>query len=985
MAATITKLTKPLHPRALDTSGNNNHGTAYTGQALEFDGVGDYITMPLTFMNGATAVSISLWFNTTESNSGMIAKYASSSIYAWWINVEGGKLTANINANRSATSDLTSTIDVNDGNWHYATLTWSYSSGLASLYLDGVLIDTDANTNETDLRNGSLNNTIGFQGYISGGTLYEQGAGLHQGLLSNVQIWDTVLTASDVAYAYLNPEKLALDNSGTSLTYSNLKLWYPMNDSTRGTQINVMDGANTGLGDEIITSDMSWNLTSTGANWSQNGTAFTSDGSATGRIYTAGAGSIVVGNTYKISYDITSYTSGAVRVELGTSGDAGAESNSGIGSYSTYFTAKTNTNIYINQGGLAFVGTFDNLSILPVNAKNHGTSSFYGDELAVNGDMETFPTLHATNDDTFTDETVDGNQNITFTQDATGNHRNGSKSGRITLNDASGYITYNKTDYIVGRTYRASIWFKKPASKVITALQLFADDSIRGEDGTDGAAITPSNIYQEAYVEFVATATTMMINIKATGSSGDFGFADDFSIKEVGIATGWTEADAQTTIPQLGFQSFNQLGWLDGVSGYVSISDDAAITPTTDGFTVSAWVFAMPNSNASMPIVLKGTDEGDMEYVLYTHTNAKPIFRIGKDGVDGNYDGRISTGSALTSGKWHHVVGTWDGTENNNGGIYIYVNGVLQATNGNSNGTQALVDGSDPLLIGKGVIGSDTVFAEGVITEVSLWNTQLTLTQVQELYNDGEALDATLHSSAANLSGYWRNRGTGTWTDLSTNSNNGTPANVSEYLILPEGNNSRDTQGFLMNRTSTSGVQHTGAIAGSYTRFGHGTNLLSTPVSNASVECWFRSFGGTGASESYATFFGSRASSNILLCRNALAGTVSGMYYLTSGGNQNNLDSTTNCFDDEWHHIAFTFDSGVGKLYIDGSLEDTQDDTGDTIRMGSDTYYMETGADSVQGSRSFSGDVDDIGVYSTTLTATQVARNYKAGKARHRN
>jgi len=188
-----------------------------------------------------------------------------------------------------------------------------------------------------------------------------------------------------------------------------------------------------------------------------------------------------------------------------------------------------------------------------------------------------------------------------------------------------------------------------------------------------------------------------------------------------------------------------------------------------------------------------------------------------------------------------------------------------------------------------------------------------------------------------------------------------------------------------MNRTSTSGVQHTGAIAGSYTRFGHGTQLLSTPVSNASVECWFRSFGGTGASEGYATFFGSRASNNILLCRNGTAGTVSGLYYLTSGGNQNNLDSTTDCFDDEWHHIAFTFDSGVGKLYIDGSLEDTQDDTGDTIRMSSDTYYMETGADSVQGSRSFSGDVDDIAVYSTTLTVNQIARNYKAGKRRHKN
>ena len=33
MAATITQNSKPLRPRALDTSGNSNHGTAYTGHS----------------------------------------------------------------------------------------------------------------------------------------------------------------------------------------------------------------------------------------------------------------------------------------------------------------------------------------------------------------------------------------------------------------------------------------------------------------------------------------------------------------------------------------------------------------------------------------------------------------------------------------------------------------------------------------------------------------------------------------------------------------------------------------------------------------------------------------------------------------------------------------------------------------------------------------------------------------------------------------
>jgi len=39
MAATIQTIQKPTRARALDTSGNNNHGQIYSGRALELDGV----------------------------------------------------------------------------------------------------------------------------------------------------------------------------------------------------------------------------------------------------------------------------------------------------------------------------------------------------------------------------------------------------------------------------------------------------------------------------------------------------------------------------------------------------------------------------------------------------------------------------------------------------------------------------------------------------------------------------------------------------------------------------------------------------------------------------------------------------------------------------------------------------------------------------------------------------------------------------------
>jgi len=966
MPATIQTTSKPLHPRALDTSGNNNHGTAYTGQALEFDGVGDYISADVLDIDIATENwTIACWINITAyaSNSSYInvwgnAKDSSNriGIQAYDQDSDSPKL-AFATYNGSSYVSTASDVELDKDTWYYIVATCA--SNTLKLYINGTLQSGSAVAV-------SLSNTVKcvVGGLASGGNVFN-------GKISNFQAWNALWSASDVSYAYLNPEKLVLDNPLKSipmLTYSDLKLWYPMQDGYRGQQSFLTDGANTGLGDEIITSDMSWNLTSTGANWSQDGTAFTSDGSATGRIYTAGAGSIVVGKTYKILYDITAYTSGAVRVELGTSGDAGAESNSGIGSYSTYFTAKTNTNIYINQGGLAFVGTFDNLSILPINDKNHGTSTFHGDEILSNTGFETLKSGESGNTvgtvtDLFDNWTVALGGSSTVEADTDVSPQAGTYACKMTYDGGQSYV-YQDATVVSGRNYTLTFYVRGDGSK---------SGHIRVHKTTGGDYIAEADIGQTAAswaqktYTFTADANGDVRIRLLTDTAASSVWFDEVSFKETGFATGWTDADAQPTIPQLGFQSYNQLGMLNGIDSKVVVSNNSALDVGTGDFSISLWV------NAT-------SDSGVQKIFDRNHATGYTMY-ISSGNLKVGLHGSLTTiSNNIADSKWHHLVSSYD----RSGNLNVYKNSVLIATIDISSDTEDL-DNSNSLAFGQSSAGTAYPF-EGTLTEISLWKAEaLTAAKVQELYNDGEALDALTHSSVANLSGYWRNRGAGTWTDLSTNSNNGTATSVTEQLILPKGQNGRDTQGFLMNRTSTSGVQHTGAIAGSYTRFGHGTQLLSTPVSNASVECWFRSFGGTGASEGYATFFGSRASNNILLCRNGTAGTVSGLYYLTSGGNQNNLDSTTDCFDDEWHHIAFTFDSGVGKLYIDGSLEDTQDDTGDTIRMSSDTYYMETGADSVQGSRSFSGDVDDIAVYSTTLTVNQIARNYKAGKRRHKN
>ena len=48
MATTIQTIELPKKARALDTSGNNNHGQIYSGRGLEFDGVSDCLAFTQT-------------------------------------------------------------------------------------------------------------------------------------------------------------------------------------------------------------------------------------------------------------------------------------------------------------------------------------------------------------------------------------------------------------------------------------------------------------------------------------------------------------------------------------------------------------------------------------------------------------------------------------------------------------------------------------------------------------------------------------------------------------------------------------------------------------------------------------------------------------------------------------------------------------------------------------------------------------------------
>ncbi len=77
--------------------------------------------------------------------------------------------------------------------------------------------------------------------------------------------------------------------------------------------------------------------------------------------------------------------------------------------------------------------------------------------------------------------------------------------------------------------------------------------------------------------------------------------------------------------------------------------------------------------------------------------------------------------------------------------------------------------------------------------------------------------------------------------------------------------------------------------------------------------------------------------------------------------------------ENEWHHIAATYDSGTNmvSLYIDGYLEDS-DDTLDPIEAPSDSHFLIGAAHHIKRQQKMRGSVDEVRVWNVALSADQI-------------
>ena len=99
------------------------------------------------------------------------------------------------------------------------------------------------------------------------------------------------------------------------------------------------------------------------------------------------------------------------------------------------------------------------------------------------------------------------------------------------------------------------------------------------------------------------------------------------------------------------------------------------------------------------------------------------------------------------------------------------------------------------------------------------------------------------------------------------------------------------------------------------------------------------------------------------------SGDSKAYWYIFISGSQKETISTTNLVVGEWAHICGTYDGSNQKLYINGTLEDDDAETGS---LDNDDVSFTIGAREAGADRHFDGSIANVSIHSSALTQAQV-------------
>lgn len=347
MGVTTDKKNKPFNPRGNDQSPKGyNRAALYSGKALDFDGVNDRLDGGSIDALGTGDFSYSVYFN-PDGFSSYHGLFAIGTIYNFGLLTH--QTTGQVYAYSTTTGDINSGYFLKDGEWQHITFVKSGTSH--KFYINGKLF---SDITDTEFSVSAGNYKIGqITSYFANGQY------------SNARLFNTALTAAQVADLYNNPEKVV----PTGVDNTALKLWLPMMEGAGTTAYN---GAPDALGSELVTNG----TFDTDSDWFK-GTGWTISGGKANRSGASGNSPVyqnvpvVNGKRYVFSYTRTYISGGGetnvfVKLDnvnystIGRYVSTITEEHKVIGEFTAGFTGNLLWQIY---GITDFTGSIDNVEI----------------------------------------------------------------------------------------------------------------------------------------------------------------------------------------------------------------------------------------------------------------------------------------------------------------------------------------------------------------------------------------------------------------------------------------------------------------------------------------------------------------------------------------------------------------------------------------------------------------------------------------------
>ncbi len=214
----------------MDQSGNNNHGTinggATTvtgkhGEALEFDGVDDFVEVPLvdsiTFSTG-NSLTVQAWVKTDDEpsrNDGIVGNYRTGTNALWMLSISGddaalrGKMGFSVRDLARVSAGVRSENFLNDNEWHVITGVRDQDAKKLRFYVDNELIG-EVDDNSQDINSGQ---SIWIGEHLNR---------FYKGLIDEVKVWNIALTAAEIDQSGQVPS--SVDAAGKlTTTWGNIK------------------------------------------------------------------------------------------------------------------------------------------------------------------------------------------------------------------------------------------------------------------------------------------------------------------------------------------------------------------------------------------------------------------------------------------------------------------------------------------------------------------------------------------------------------------------------------------------------------------------------------------------------------------------------------------------------------------------------------------------------------------------------------------